>query len=321
MTTTLSKGEKDIMAKKKLPPSEDASVDIKPFEPPIDILIKGSQPILKKDRIDEVAYSTLDSIAGEFKEEYRKLSKRDIKRKMRHINESYKKQYTAYMKGGYKEKALGLKSYNPYKYKAQYLRQLNNRVDTALGLIVNHHQAYMLEIVNRYKEWFSIDSPDVRGDKATPEAFSKKLSAFCHHDKDKFEKHMKFVIKDQSNKLSAALDEITASQGGAFAMIWKTRNDKRVVGNPSGLYPKGAPIHGNHYVRNNKLFLLKNSWALKEGYIKKTKGVEYLEDLPDGKPSDAIGCRCFRIDIYSLEDIPNEYHFILTKKGKAEIGE
>lgn len=318
--TTITKGEKDIMAKKK-DKSEDSSIDIKPFEPPIDKLIKGSQHILKKDRIDEVAYSTLDSIAGEFKEEYRKLSKADIKRKMRYINESYKKQYHMYMRGGYKKNSKGLKGYNPYKFKTKYLRQLNNRIDTALGLIVSHHQAYMLEIVNRYKEWFSIDTQEVRGDKATPESFSKKLSEFCHHDKDKFEKHMKFVIKDQSNKLSASMDEITATEGGAFAMIWKTRNDKRVVGNPSGLYPKGAPIHGNHYIRNNKLFLLKGSWALKEGYIKKTKEVEYLEDVPDGYPGQAIGCRCYRIDIYSLEDIPSEYHFILTKKGKAEVGE
>lgn len=306
---------------KKLPPSEDKSIDIEPFEPPIDTLVERSQNIIKKDRIDEVAYSTLNDIAGEFKEEYKRLSKRDIQRKLWYINNSYKKQYHLYMKGEYKKNALGLKGYNPYKYKAKYLRQLNNRIDTALGLIVNHHQTYMLEIVNRYKEWFSIDTPDVRGAKATPESFSKALSSFCLHDKEKFEKHMKFVIKDQSNKLTASMDEITAREGGAIAMIWKTRNDKRVVGNPSGIYPKGRPIHMNHYARNNKLFLVKGSWAIEEGYIKKTKDVDYIEDIPDGRPGEPIGCRCFRIDIYTLEDIPSEYGFILTQKGKKKVGE
>lgn len=128
-------------------------------------------------------------------------------------------------------------------------------------------------------------------------------------------KWQKMIIRDQQKKMVGNMSYITATNNNAIGFIWKNRNDKRVVGNPAGLYPKGNDMHNNHWKRDGKLYLFKDSQALKKGFIKKTNNIDYAEDIKDGIPGMAINCRCTMRVIYRLYEIPKEYDFILTNKG------
>ena len=87
------------------------------------------------------------------------------------------------------------------------------------------------------------------------------------------------------------------------------------MGTPGGLYPvaKNPEVHGNHYEREGKFYLLRDNWASKNGYI---KGGVYADTLKDGEPGIPIGCRCVRENIFALDDIPDKYKSMITASGK-----
>ena len=132
----------------------------------------------------------------------------------------------------------------------------------------------------------------------------------------KSNKWQNMIIRDQQHKLVSNMTYITAMKNDAIGFIWKNRKDIRVVGNPSGLYPSGNKMHNNHWKREGKLYLFRDSAALKKGLIKKTKDVQYADEIEDGLPGIPINCRCTMRLIYRLYEIPAEYKNIITQKGK-----
>ena len=92
------------------------------------------------------------------------------------------------------------------------------------------------------------------------------------------------IAKDQTSKMNTAINQIRQTSLGIFEYIWRTREDNRVVGDPTGLYPKGNPIHGNHYIRNGLIF-------------------RWDEPPADGHPGYAINCRCKAIPRININDI------------------
>lgn len=83
----------------------------------------------------------------------------------------------------------------------------------------------------------------------------------------------KIIARDQTAKVNASINKQRQQDLGVEEYIWETSLDERVVGNPSGKYPKGNSAHGNHWERHRKRF----RW-----------------DKPphDGHPGQAIMCRC-----------------------------
>jgi uncharacterized protein with gpF-like domain len=184
----------------------------------------------------------------------------------------------------------------------------------------------MLKLEQRFRNWITIPSKELR-ESLTDK--SKQLKAFKENVVDKDEvktsswKHLKFVIKDQTNKMNAAMDRITASELGAIGGIWWTSKDRRVVGKPGGLYPevKNPKMHGNHYEREGKFYLLKDTWATNRGYVVPRSGVVYLDSLSDGMPGVPIGCRCILESVFNLIDIPKEFEGCITKRGREYISQ
>lgn len=114
------------------------------------------------------------------------------------------------------------------------------------------------------------------------------------------------MLDDDMHRLRSELNFITAKEYGAFGYIWKNQQDNRVVGNPLGIYPvvKNPLVHGNHWVRENKLYLY--DFATKQ--IKKdlkNKGIEFEldKDLLDGSAGEPYGCRCYKVNVYNLNDL------------------
>lgn len=64
----------------------------------------------------------------------------------------------------------------------------------------------------------------------------------------------KLIARDQTAKLTGDLNQLRQADNGIEEYIWRNAGDQRVVGNPSGLYPKGNAKHGNHWDREGKVF-------------------------------------------------------------------
>ena len=86
------------------------------------------------------------------------------------------------------------------------------------------------------------------------------------------------IARDQTSKMNCNINQVRQTSIGIEEYIWRTAEDNRVVGDPFGLYPKGNAMHGNHYIRNGKI---------------------YRWDNPpdDGPPGYAINCRCVAIPV------------------------
>ncbi|MFU8803621.1 MAG: minor capsid protein [Bradymonadaceae bacterium] len=81
------------------------------------------------------------------------------------------------------------------------------------------------------------------------------------------------IARDQIGSLSAKLNQAKQQELGVRKYIWRNSQDERVVGNPSGKYPDGNEVHGNHWDREGKVF-------------------EWGNPPHDGHPGIPIQCRC-----------------------------
>lgn len=111
------------------------------------------------------------------------------------------------------------------------------------------------------------------------------------------------IARDQMGTLSSKLAQAKQQEAGCIGYIWRTSQDERVVGNPSGMYPRGNDRHGNHHDR---------------------EGVFFRWDQPphDGHPGEAINCRCTAEPVWYEEDVEDvekavEKHLEVAPKGVA----
>jgi len=93
-----------------------------------------------------------------------------------------------------------------------------------------------------------------------------------------------FIARDQYHKVKSDIDQAQQEEIGVEEYIWRNSRDQRVVGNPSGLYPEGNKMHGDHWSREGKKF----RW----------------DKAPhDGHPGKAPGCRCYAEAVLNVERI------------------
>ncbi len=94
----------------------------------------------------------------------------------------------------------------------------------------------------------------------------------------------RFIARDQTAKVTSDLTKSRHEAVGIKKYIWRNSRDERVVGNPSGLYPKGNKGHGNHWIREGKIF-------------------SYDKPPSDGNPGRAYNCRCTAEAFLDLDDL------------------
>ena len=107
---------------------------------------------------------------------------------------------------------------------------------------------------------------------------------------------------DQGHKFVASLSEIVAHGSGAIAGVW------RHVRPRPGYSPRP-----DHVERDQKVFLIRDSWAISDGYIKKGSA-QYTDEVT--KPAEEPFCSCSYRWITDLADIPDE---LLTERGREYL--
>lgn len=92
------------------------------------------------------------------------------------------------------------------------------------------------------------------------------------------------IALDQTHKLNAAISEICTKSIGSNKYIWRNSQDRRVRGNPAGLYPHAKH---DHWARESEIFY-------------------WNKPPPGGHPGQDYNCRC-----YAEPVLPDEYEKLL----------
>lgn len=266
--------------------------------------------------IDNILSSTkiealVRAIDKGIKKDYDKV----LKSVNKEVRSKLKNEYNQFIKKGVFRIAPSLQKYKIEDLKPDFKKELESRINVSLSYITTQDQNTIEEIKNRLMNFASIPHPN-KDLKELEYDFWNDVIPEKAKKNYKTSKWQNMIIRDQQHKLVSNMTYITATKNNAIGFIWKNRKDIRVVGNPSGLYPSGNKMHNNHWKREGKLYLFRNSEALKKGLIKKTKDVQYADEIEDGLPGIPINCRCTMRLIYRLYEIPAEYKNIITQKGK-----
>lgn len=283
------------------------------------ILFDFMKTFIRKNILETATMGQVERILAEF----RAQSKREIRQNVASVYSFFKskflKEYYKFVKKDV-EKKHGIKPYRLEMLKPKLRKQVEEQTKYSISLVKNQDEQFMKELEDRFINWALLPVPDMRGsnEEEVYDIFKEDILRLKPRE-EKYTKHQAFILRDQMNKLHANMDDIVAKSFDAIAFIWWNRGDKRVVGNPEGLYPVGSKIHEDHWDRQEKLYFIADSSAIKKGYLKPNK--EHLDtSLADGRPGVPIGCRCWAEYIYYIDDLPEEYRYAVTEKGKKYLG-
>lgn len=239
-----------------------------------------------EELIYETSYVINNKVSQFFKSLYYKNSN--------YLTSNLKRTFFGYKKNlnkRHKVKTFNQQGLNPILFN----RFRNQRV-LALELIKSQNEENMNKLKRRFLDWVTLK--EVGDDKSSLREMTKIPS----------NKHVKFVLKDQTSKMINSFDkEVSDYYGGALAFQWKINNDNRVVGKPGGKNPKSTDpeMHGNHWKRRDKWYFNPSKRRYLESKGINLKKFEGDYNTPkDGMPGMPIGCRCWAYYVYDIEDLP-----------------
>lgn len=185
--------------------------------------------------------------------------------------------------------------YDIEKLKPQLRAELDRRIMASANLIKYNRQETISNLLRRFEGWAT--SIPVGGTKTVDrvkekQAIKKSLTKSAFKDRR--------VVIDQTHKLISNINEIVAVDNGAIAGRWH-----------SHWRQPGYNYRKDHKERDEKVYVIRNSWAHKEGLIKPVDG--FTDDITS--PGEEVYCRCNYVYLYNLRQVPE----LLTKKGEEAL--
>jgi len=175
--------------------------------------------------------------------------------------------------------------------------ELDRRILSSANLIRLNRDASIARTLQRFSGWATsvpIGGTEIAKRKEVKDKVRRGIAGIPFEERR--------VVIDQSHKLSAALKEIIAVDGGAIAGEWRHVNER----------PPAYAARPEHVARNKKFYLIRDSWAHKAGYVKPING--YTDQIT--APGEEISCRCTYRYVFNLRDLPAD---MLTAKGKEAL--
>lgn len=261
----------------------------------LEILRDDLDEMRKDGLLDNPSPSFMDKlqskINGVLKSTFKKLWNKESK----WFTSSFRGNYLDYKKS-LQVRNAGIKGYKLEDLNPLFINAYKTRLQSSLDLIKTQNQENMLKLKRRFLDW-------------TTQAEFRNKNDLKEAIKLPKDKRIRFILRDQSNKMSASLDNIVAEKYGAICFEWKTRNDNRVSGKPSGLYPKvndNSPYHGDHWSRRGKFYYYSNIPQEVKNKLNLKAFAGSDKSLKDGLPGVPIGCRCWCKNYYDIDDLPDE---------------
>ena len=191
----------------------------------------------------------------------------------------------------------GVERYRLEMIKPKLRAELDRRIAASAGLIKLNRAEAIETTLRRFSGW----STSIPPGGVSAETRSKvKKNVRKSLAQLPFEERR--VLIDQGHKLVATISEITATDGGAIAGMWR-----------SNWRQPGYNYREDHRDRDEKIYLVRGSWAHKAGYVKPGP-VGYTDDIT--APAQEPFCRCRWKWLFNLRDLPED---MLTAKGRAAL--
>lgn len=203
-------------------------------------------------------------------------------------------------KQGILSKHPGVPKFTLDRIKPTLRQELDRRIMANANLITLNKDEEIAATLRRFAGWASsipVGGTDLSG-KEEAKRIRKGLSGLSFRERR--------VMIDQGHKLESAINSIVATAGGAIAAVWM-----------SHFHQAGYDYREDHKERelaSKRLpYLIRDSWALEKGYIKKA-GSLYTDEIE--QPGEFPYCRCYYRYIYNVRSMPAE---MVTEKGRAEL--
>jgi hypothetical protein len=182
----------------------------------------------------------------------------------------------------------------------QLRAELDRRIMAAANLIKLNREEMIGKTLRRFSGWATsipAGGSDLVERRAVKADIKRGIAGL------KFQERR--VLIDQGHKLTSALSDIAATEGGAIAAIWHSHWRQ-----PNYNY---RPEHKEHDVLKGGIFVVRGNWALERGLMK-LAGRQYTDEIE--RPGELVYCRCFYEYLFNLRDLPEE---MITAKGRAEL--
>ncbi len=206
-------------------------------------------------------------------------------------------------KGGLLRRMPQITAYTLQRLMPALQTELNRRIISSIDLIKLNRPVAIAKTVQRFTGWATSVPEggfpsDVR--KGTYKYVDIKGDVQRSMTSLPFEERR--VIIDQNAKLMSAINTTVAEGGGAIGAIWQSHK-----------HQKGYDGRPQHNKRDGDLFLVRDSWVIQKGLVKRGAGA-YTDSIE--QPGEFVFCRCSWVYIFNLRDLPADW---LTKKGTETL--
>lgn len=191
----------------------------------------------------------------------------------------------------------GISEFTLAAIKPKLRGELDRRILASASLIRLNREASVQRTLQRFAGWatsIAAGGSDVVDRKEEAAHVRRSIAGLPFEERR--------VVIDQGHKLSAAINEIVATDGGAIAALWKHVREGG-----------GYQARPEHEQRDGEIFVVHGNWALRSGLMK-LAGRRYTSEVE--QPGELVFCRCNWLFIYNLRDLPTE---MLTTKGRDEL--
>lgn len=176
--------------------------------------------------------------------------------------------------------------------------ELDRRIRASANLIKLNREEAISNTMRRFAGWATsvpAGGTEVAKHQQVREEVRRGIAGLPYRER--------FVITDQGHKLTAAVNQIVAEDGGAIAFIWHHVDEG----------PPAYDSRPNHVARAGKIFVLRDNWALKAGLMK-LAGRQYYDQITAA--AEEPNCRCWVEALYTLRDLESD---MLTEKGREKL--
>lgn len=194
----------------------------------------------------------------------------------------------------------GVERWTIERVKPELRAELDRRILASANLIRLRKEERVRDTLARFSGWASSIPKGGSGESDARDARRRIKKPIASAP---FEERR--VLIDQGHKLFSSLNEIVATGGGAIAGVWRSRWRQ-----------PGYDYRPDHKDRDEKVFLLRDSWAIAEGLVAK-RGVAFLDEVT--RPGEEPFCRCSYQYVYSLRALYRIAPDLITKKGEAAL--
>ena len=181
--------------------------------------------------------------------------------------------------------------YDITKLSGKLRAELDRRIIASANLIKDDREQSIRMVLRRFEGWATAIPAGGTKIKPTPKEkarIKKGMSDIAFRQRR--------VIIDQTHKLISNINDIVAVDNGAIAARWHSHWKQM-----------NYDYRKDHKERDEKIYAIRDSWAVKEGYIDPVNG--YTDDITS--PGEEVYCRCNYVYLYHLRQVKD----LLTKKG------